>query len=100
MELKSGYKQTEVGVIPEDWEVCQLKDFIDINSGESPTKQQFVNEGIPYYKVEQLNAGIKYIEETPYMLKVGKTVPAGSIIFPKRGASILLNKIRIFVIIN
>lgn len=95
MELKPGYKQTEVGVIPEDWDVCQLKDFVDINSGESPSKYQFVNEGIPYYKVEQLNAGIKYIEETPYMLKVGKTVPAGSIIFPKRGASILLNKIRI-----
>ncbi|PSJ16262.1 restriction endonuclease subunit S [Nitrosomonas supralitoralis] len=95
MELKPGYKQTEVGVIPEDWDVCQLKDFVDINSGESPSKYKFVNEGIPYYKVEQLNAGDKYIEETPYMLKVGKTVPAGSIIFPKRGASILLNKIRI-----
>jgi type I restriction enzyme S subunit len=24
MELKSGYKQTEVGVIPEDWNVVSL----------------------------------------------------------------------------
>ena len=23
MEVKPGYKQTEVGVIPEDWEVCR-----------------------------------------------------------------------------
>jgi len=27
MELKPGYKQTEVGVIPEDWEVCNLTDL-------------------------------------------------------------------------
>ena len=32
MEVKPGYKQTEVGVIPEDWEVAQighLKPFAD-----------------------------------------------------------------------
>ena len=27
MELKAGYKQTEVGVIPEDWEVKKLIDI-------------------------------------------------------------------------
>ena len=26
MELKPGYKQTEVGVIPEDWEVLKVGD--------------------------------------------------------------------------
>ena len=25
MELKPGYKQTEVGVIPEDWEICPVE---------------------------------------------------------------------------
>jgi type I restriction enzyme S subunit len=29
MELKPGYKQTEVGVIPEDWEVSCLGDLAD-----------------------------------------------------------------------
>jgi hypothetical protein len=24
MELKAGYKQTEVGIIPEDWEMTKL----------------------------------------------------------------------------
>ena len=28
MELKPGYEQTAVGVIPEDWEVCQLGDCL------------------------------------------------------------------------
>ena len=27
MEVKPGYKQTEVGVIPEDWEVSPLEKF-------------------------------------------------------------------------
>ena len=27
MEVKPGYKQTEVGVIPEEWDVAPLVDF-------------------------------------------------------------------------
>ena len=27
MEVKAGYKRTEVGVIPEDWEVKRLSDL-------------------------------------------------------------------------
>jgi type I restriction enzyme S subunit len=30
MELKAGYKQTDVGVIPEDWEVKPLGDFSNV----------------------------------------------------------------------
>ncbi len=37
MELKPGYKQTEVGVIPEDWEVKQLGTFTDCTSGGTPS---------------------------------------------------------------
>ncbi len=29
MEVKLGYKQTEVGVIPEDWEIHTLEDVTD-----------------------------------------------------------------------
>ncbi|HBZ30501.1 MAG TPA: restriction endonuclease subunit S [Nitrosomonas nitrosa] len=36
MELKSGYKQTEVGVIPEDWSVVRLSVLIsELNAGVS-----------------------------------------------------------------
>ena len=30
MEVKKGYKQTEVGVIPEDWNICYLEDITTI----------------------------------------------------------------------
>lgn len=90
-----GYKQTEVGVIPEDWEAKSLGEYVEIFSGESPSKFEFLNVGIPYFKVEQLNNGSVYAELTPYFVKSSKVVLAGSVIFPKRGASILSNKIRV-----
>jgi type I restriction enzyme S subunit len=38
MELKPGYKQTEVGVIPEDWEVQPLLSAVRIASGQVSPK--------------------------------------------------------------
>jgi type I restriction enzyme S subunit len=77
------------------WEVKMLGDYVKITSGESPSKFEFVKEGIPYFKVEQLNNCEKYQIESPYHIKTENVIPKGSIIFPKRGASILLNKVRI-----
>jgi len=36
MEVKAGYKQTEVGVIPEDWDCVKLKQIALIQRGASP----------------------------------------------------------------
>lgn len=38
MELKPGYKQTEVGVIPEDWDVVLLDSVARRGSGHTPDK--------------------------------------------------------------
>lgn len=35
MELKLGYKQTEVGVIPEDWDIKPLGEILKIKHGKS-----------------------------------------------------------------
>ena len=93
--VKAGYKQTDLGVIPEDWSVIKLGDYVVITSGESPSKFMMQDEGIPYFKVEQLNNCTKYQEDTPYHIKGRKKVKSGSILFPKRGAAIFLNKIRL-----
>ncbi len=95
MQVREGYKQTEVGVIPEDWEVETLGSLVQITSGESPSLFRFETSGIPYFKVDQLNNDSKFLSTTPYFFRKGKTVTRGSVIFPKRGASILLNKVRI-----
>ena len=36
MEVKPGYKQTEVGVIPEEWSIYRLRDVAHIQRGASP----------------------------------------------------------------
>lgn len=37
MEVRPGYKQTEVGVIPEDWDAVELNDVCSMKSGEGIT---------------------------------------------------------------
>lgn len=43
--IPAGYKQTEVGVIPEDWEVKQLKDIFTLKNGFSFKGEFFSNKG-------------------------------------------------------
>jgi type I restriction enzyme S subunit len=47
-EIRKGYKQTEVGVIPNDWEVKKLGDVCDYQNGTSLEKYFNQNDG---YKV-------------------------------------------------
>jgi Restriction endonuclease S subunits len=42
MELKPGFKQTEVGVIPEDWDVKLLPDVLRFRSGKA--HEQFISD--------------------------------------------------------
>ena len=37
MELRKGYKQTEIGVIPKDWVVKKLGDISNIIGGGTPS---------------------------------------------------------------
>ena len=43
MELKPGYKQTEVGVIPEDWDAVDLYNVCTMKSGEGITSKRVDN---------------------------------------------------------
>ena len=92
-----GYKHTEIGIIPQEWEVTSLGKLVSITSGESPSLYTLVNSGrYPYVKVEDMNNCKKYqISSREYSNDKRAIVKAGSIIFPKRGAAILNNKVRI-----
>ena len=41
MELKPGYKQTEVGMIPEDWEAVTIGDVATFSGGSQPPRATF-----------------------------------------------------------
>ena len=46
MNVRPGYKQTEIGVIPGDWEVCGLLDVVKIASGQVDPKVPPFNQMI------------------------------------------------------
>jgi type I restriction enzyme, S subunit len=51
--VKQGYKQTDVGIIPMDWEVKSLGDIFTIRDGTHQTPI-YVNNGVPFYSVESI----------------------------------------------
>jgi type I restriction enzyme S subunit len=59
MGLKTGYRQTQVGVIPEDWELTTLGAVCDTSSGTTPPRalmDRYYRDGsIPWVKTLDLN---------------------------------------------
>ena len=77
-----------------EWEQYRLGDLVEIRSGVSPSGVVEDIGEFPFYKVEQLNNCHIKLGATPYWTKQS-AIPADSIVFPKRGAAIMTNKIRI-----
>ncbi len=79
------------------WEEERLGNLVAIVSGKSPSQYALFAQGdCAFVKVEDLNNCSKYqIDAREYCNDVRHAVPSGSILFPKRGAAIEHNKIRI-----
>lgn len=96
-EIPEGYKDSPLGVIPKEWLVMRLGDLVDIRSGESPSLFDLGHVGAyPYVKVDDLNNCSKYQRRSREYAKIAvNAVKRGSTIFPKRGAAIMNNKVRL-----
>lgn len=59
MELKAGYKQTEAGVIPEDWDLDFIDNLAHINTGGKNTQDRVDDGEYPFFvrsqTVERIN---------------------------------------------
>jgi len=71
-KAKPGYKQTEVGVIPEEWEVVGLNDILTIQRGASPRPiNKFITKdknGVNWIKIGDIEEGGRYITTTKQKL--------------------------------
>jgi type I restriction enzyme S subunit len=92
-ETKSGYKMTDVGLIPEDWEVKQFEDVIEgFSSGQTPyraIKEYYIGD-IPWITSGELNYNIitDTIEKINYRgVKAAnlKILPVGTFLFAITG---------------
>lgn len=74
--VKPGYKQTEVGVFPEDWSISDFGSMVKISRGGSPRPIQdyltHIQDGINWIKIGDVREGDKYITSTEE-----KIIPAG-----------------------
>ena len=106
MEVKPGYKQTEVGAIPEEWEVVTAGEVGRFRGGNGfpLIHQGETNGAYPFFKVSDMNnegneifitsANHRISEGTRKQL--GATAfPAGSIVLAKVGAAIFLERKKI-----
>lgn len=66
MELMPGYKRSDIGVIPEDWNVRSLGEIATIKDGTHQTPK-YQASGVPFYSVEHVTSGdfgnTKFISE-------------------------------------
>ena len=62
MELKPGYKQTEVGVIPEDWECEKLSKFFSFISYGFTNSMPTVQDGVFMITAADINDGCLQLE--------------------------------------
>ena len=91
--VKPGYKQTEIGVIPEDWEVKQLKDFADFIGGGTPAKEndEYWNGDIPWISssdihvnnIHEINIS-RFITEKAIQESATQLCPANTLLIVSR----------------
>lgn len=105
MELKPGYKQTEVGVIPEDWGVISLGDLGKVVRGGSPRPagdpKFFDGDYVPWLTVAALTNIPEHqlaVHETESKLteegsKRSRTLQAGTLIIANSGATLGVAKL-------
>lgn len=79
-------KQTEIGLIPEDWEVKEIKDFADVTTGDKNTQDAEENGKYPFYVrspiVERIN---KFSYDTEGVITAGDGVGTGKVFHYAKG---------------
>jgi type I restriction enzyme S subunit len=94
MNIKQGYKQTEIGIIPEDWEVKKLSDISQlITKGTTPKK--FSETGINFIKIECFEGNLinqekcAFIDIITHSTELKRSIlQEGDILFAIAGATI------------
>lgn len=95
MDSESGW----LGEVPSQWNLRRVKDFAQILSGYTPEQVNPDYQGItPYYKVDDLNSlsPSSYISANTWFTDSEiPAYPANILLLPKRGMSILNNRVGI-----
>jgi len=83
-EIATKFKDTDIGLIPEEWEFDSLDNHADVLMGQSPESKFYNNiEGTPFLQGIR-TFGEKYPTYDTYTTKVTKLAPGGSVLLSVR----------------
>jgi type I restriction enzyme S subunit len=92
MELNSGYKQSDVGAIPIEWEVKRISDIASVGSGGTPSRgiAAYWGGSIPWVTTSQIDFGVitqaeQFITEDGLNNSAAKVLPAGTLLMALYG---------------
>jgi type I restriction enzyme S subunit len=60
MNLEKGYKQTEVGILPEDWKVIRIDKVCKLINGRGFKPFEWKDRGLPIIRIQNLNGSEDY----------------------------------------
>ena len=93
-QIPRGYKMTELGVIPEDWEIKTIGSIAPIATGSTPPTRDVSNYGEEFLFVSPEDMGsTKYISDTEKKLSkkgfsISRPFEAGAVLFVCIGSTI------------
>jgi type I restriction enzyme S subunit len=91
-QVPEGYQRTEVGVIPEDWDIKPISEFADVSSGGTPNRKNkdYWNGNIPWVTTtlidgKEINAAKQFITEKGIIGSATKWYSAGTLLMAMYG---------------
>jgi len=66
-ETGNNFKQTEIGLIPEDWEVVRLGDYLELIKNGVTKKQNKKGIGLPVTRIETISEGVIDVTKVGYI---------------------------------
>jgi type I restriction enzyme, S subunit len=101
-QVPKGYQQTEVGIIPEDWEVTSLGDISFVSSGGTPsrTNSAYWDGSIPWITTTQIDFNViaaaeQLITQDGLKNSAAKLFPPGTLLMAMYGQGKTRGKVAI-----
>lgn len=96
-------KETEIGLVPASWEIKELREFVTIKSGGTPSREKldYWNGGtIPWVKTGEVNYCViedtsEYITELGMKNSAAKVFPKGTLLMAMYGQGVTRAKVAI-----
>jgi len=85
--IPKGYKQAEIGVIPEDWEVYTIGDSMRLVNGRAFKPQDWKERGLPIIRIQNLNDPESAFNYYSGSIEDRHRVEAGDLLFAWSGTT-------------